>query len=222
MSIRVLASAWRTACASHTQKLVLLNLADHANDCGVCWPSLDRIAKQCGLGKKTVLRQLERLEMQGMLAITRTEGGFRNPNRYRLILEELKALNCFEVFNPDKERGVTARHRLGVSPVAERGVIAWPERGVTARHSNRQEPSVEPPTPEAGNAPAQKRGTGSSSSRATFWESRARLELVERAILEIRNRASVCAMDTIIEPQDREKYSLLCRQRKELRTALNL
>jgi hypothetical protein len=224
MSIRVLSSAWNTKCETHTQKLILLNLADHSNDCGVCWPSLDRIATQCGMCKNTVISQLKRLETQGMLAVTRSTGGSRNPNRYRLIIEELKTLNSFEVFRP-KENGATALNRSTVHSRPTNGATALVPNGATALHSNRHEPPIEPPTGEAGpSSPASARnGKGSSfNSQSTFWENRARLDLVERGIKEIEDRASVCAMETIIEPRDRAKLTKLREQRRDLKKALDL
>jgi len=50
------------------EKLVLLALADQANDEGVqCWPSLARIAHRSGQGERTVRRALRSLENKGHL-----------------------------------------------------------------------------------------------------------------------------------------------------------
>lgn len=44
MSIAIMSAVWNTYDGTPARKLVLLALADHANDEGVCWPSLGRIA----------------------------------------------------------------------------------------------------------------------------------------------------------------------------------
>ena len=219
MSIRVLASAWRTRCASHTQKLILLNLADHANDCGVCWPSTKRIAEQCGLSRQTVISQLKGMEAAGLIAVTRTGGGLKNPNRYRLIVEELKVLNRFEVFRPGK-RSNSSGHETVQSTRANGPTALDTKRSNSSGH----EPSVttnRTPNPGGGSSLA-RRGEENKTALASFWETTKRLELVEREIKAIEDRASVCAMDTIIEPQDREKFRKLREQRRELKKALSL
>jgi helix-turn-helix protein len=44
-----------------TEKLVLLALADNANDEGHCWPSAMTIARKCGQGERTVRRAIQSL-----------------------------------------------------------------------------------------------------------------------------------------------------------------
>lgn len=60
----------------HTDKLVLLALADNANDEGSCWPSVATIATKCSLEQRSVSRAMERLEASGHL--TRTERAGRS------------------------------------------------------------------------------------------------------------------------------------------------
>lgn len=46
----------------HADKIVLLALADNANDEGDCWPSIATLAAKCGMDRTTVLRAIKRLE----------------------------------------------------------------------------------------------------------------------------------------------------------------
>jgi len=48
-------------------KLVLLTLADHANDEGECYPSLSTIARKTGLSRSTVCEHLNRFATAGIL-----------------------------------------------------------------------------------------------------------------------------------------------------------
>jgi Helix-turn-helix domain len=50
------------------QRLVLLNLADRANKKAECWPSQKRIARDTGLGERTVRGRLAELEALGFIA----------------------------------------------------------------------------------------------------------------------------------------------------------
>ncbi len=79
--------AWGQALAS-SAKLVLMSLADAADDQGVCWPSIPTVARKCCLSTRTVQRILQELVAEGFL---RTEpcfrkDGSRTSNRYYLAL----------------------------------------------------------------------------------------------------------------------------------------
>lgn len=76
--------AWSTQCENHTAKLVLLKLADNANDQGVCWPSLATIADECDLSRQGVIEQIEKLETHGFLSVERSLGG-RVSNHYQVF-----------------------------------------------------------------------------------------------------------------------------------------
>jgi len=52
---------------SPTQKLVLVALADNAQDDGKAWPGKDTIVKKTGLGKSSVYRSLDELEGKQLL-----------------------------------------------------------------------------------------------------------------------------------------------------------
>jgi len=61
MSISIMTKVWPMAIPA-TAKLVLLSLADQANDKGVCWPSQPKIALRCSLSDRAVREQLGWLE----------------------------------------------------------------------------------------------------------------------------------------------------------------
>ena len=65
MSIKLMTAVWDREDLSSTQKLVLLALADWANDEGLCWPSIERVAKKSSLKKRAVqlaIRSLEEMQ----------------------------------------------------------------------------------------------------------------------------------------------------------------
>lgn len=67
-------AAWNASSLTHTSKLVLLALADNANDAGICWPSIPKIAERCSLDVRTVYRAIATLEGGGH-ATTQTRPG---------------------------------------------------------------------------------------------------------------------------------------------------
>jgi hypothetical protein len=88
MSIRAMNWAWQVLLPP-TAKLVLLALADIADDAGSCWPSQNVIAAKCSITSRTVQRIIVTLQGQGLLVIEpryRADGS-RSSNRYRLSLD---------------------------------------------------------------------------------------------------------------------------------------
>ena len=71
MSIAALNWAWSQPCDNPTAKLVLLALADKANDDGECWPTMDHVADLAGVSPRQVSNHLNRLERDGLLSRTR-------------------------------------------------------------------------------------------------------------------------------------------------------
>lgn len=85
MSNKVLTWALEQETGSPTRKLVLLKLADQANDNGYCWPSKETIARHCEVHKKTVQKLIAELEGLGYLSIQHRRDGTTNlSNAYYL------------------------------------------------------------------------------------------------------------------------------------------
>jgi len=68
MSIRLMTQVWSMTIAEK-YKLVLLSLADQANDDGVCWPDMETIAARCSVSKRTVMRAVEGLVQLELLSV---------------------------------------------------------------------------------------------------------------------------------------------------------
>lgn len=67
MSIRIMTNVWERSDINPTQKLVLLALADWANDEGLCWPSIDRLCQKSGLKRRSVQMAIHAMEELGIL-----------------------------------------------------------------------------------------------------------------------------------------------------------
>lgn len=68
------------------QKIVLLMLANRTNsDDGKCIPSMDRLARDCGMSKDSVKRAIKELSDAGLIEVVhRREGATMLSNQYRL------------------------------------------------------------------------------------------------------------------------------------------
>jgi len=94
VSVKLSAWVW-DGCAAHGVKgiklLIMARLADFSSDEGVCWPSVDTIARQLGAGRSTVITAITQLEKDGWLTRTERRKGQRSAtNLYTLNAEKMR------------------------------------------------------------------------------------------------------------------------------------
>jgi hypothetical protein len=65
--MELMVKAMKTKVGNPLRKLVLLKLADNANDQGECWPSYQYIAEQCEISRRSVMDHVKKLEAAGLL-----------------------------------------------------------------------------------------------------------------------------------------------------------
>jgi biotin operon repressor len=86
MSLRYLIAAFAARVGNPSRKLVLLKLADNANDDGICWPSAARIASDTELSRDSVKRHIKGLECDSIISVRRrVKDGVNLPSVYELI-----------------------------------------------------------------------------------------------------------------------------------------
>lgn len=67
MSMSLMVDAMKVRVGNPLRKLVLIKLADNANDQGECWPSYQHIADQCEISRRSVVNHIDELEGAGFL-----------------------------------------------------------------------------------------------------------------------------------------------------------
>ena len=91
MSMLLMVQALKAKVGSPLRKLVLVKLADQANDDGECWPSYQTIADACEMGRSTVKAHIAWLEEHGFLRVEYRHygsGGKSKSNIYHLTIGE--------------------------------------------------------------------------------------------------------------------------------------
>ena len=97
-------AVWRSK-RSTTEKIVLLAILDHYSDSSPePWPSVNRLAEHCGLGRTAVLEALAALESAGVLVVKRAAGC---PNHYDLS-QLVQALGTEPVRDADPSASQTS------------------------------------------------------------------------------------------------------------------
>lgn len=102
MSIELMTQVWKNTPLRGTELLIMLCLADHANDDGVCWPSYKRISERSRTSPRWAMRCVKSLESQGYL--TRERGNVGHSNTYHISIPSDKVVNS--VHPPKDVKGV--------------------------------------------------------------------------------------------------------------------
>lgn len=164
MSVQIIAKVWEMETSSPTEKLILLALAEHADDKGHCWPSITRLADKCSVCTRTVIRQLEALATRGLIKAEKENG---KVNRYSIVTGDSKSLVTSDTsvtapvtidVTSDNESPVTQSH-----PTSDMSVMT----PVTQLcHPNRKEPSKKE---EEGSVAAGRSPSRSLPPEAELW-----------------------------------------------------
>jgi DNA-binding GntR family transcriptional regulator len=90
MSFQAMAWAVEQKTGSASTKLVLLILANYADNAGVCWPSQERLANDTDMTDRSIRNAVAALVERGLLKVGERRGttGVRKTNVYRLALPE--------------------------------------------------------------------------------------------------------------------------------------
>ncbi|AUR83525.1 helix-turn-helix domain protein [Vibrio phage 1.036.O._10N.286.45.C3] len=100
MSIKIMNAVWSSHLPQSisknkrsTVKIVLLKLADNANDNGKCWPSMARIAHETELSERSVIRAIDCLKSANIIIVrTHRKDGVKH-NTYFInipLIDDLK------------------------------------------------------------------------------------------------------------------------------------
>lgn len=73
VSVRLMTEVWAVSLPD-SEKLVLLALADCANDEGLCWPSMATLARKCSKSDRTVQASIKRLVASGHMSRSEVPG----------------------------------------------------------------------------------------------------------------------------------------------------
>ena len=68
MSMRLMVQAMNCEVGNPARKLVLLKLADNANDDGICFPSYQYIADKCEMTRRSAISHIEYLIKMGLVS----------------------------------------------------------------------------------------------------------------------------------------------------------
>ena len=101
MSIRIMSAVWEHAPVDGGSLLVLLAMADFANENGICWPAIPTLAKKARLSERQVQRVLHDLEDAKLIMVDKGTGP-HGVNTYKVLARGDK------MSPPKPKQGVTS------------------------------------------------------------------------------------------------------------------
>ena len=140
MSIALMTQVWESELPTSTHKLVLLAFADYADENGMCWPSVERVAARSQVSHRQVQRIAAKLKAIGLLEVLEEGHGHRT-STYIIRGDKL---------TPLPETGVTyLTNRGDISDI--RGAVGDTPRGDTGGTLTTSENHhIEPPEESLG------------------------------------------------------------------------
>ncbi|EMB2526513.1 TPA: helix-turn-helix domain-containing protein [Klebsiella pneumoniae] len=143
MSMTLMAKAMAIKTGNPIRKLVLIKLADNANDSGECWPSYKHIADHCECSKSAVRDHINALISMGLL-VKENRPGVKNGKG------NASNLYCMNLDNPMPPKSIAPMpsESIGVPPES---IAPMPCGGTRTSHSF--EPVIDPkdpPNPQTG------------------------------------------------------------------------
>lgn len=121
MSMMLMVKAMRIKVGNPLRKLVLIKLADNANDLGECWPSHQHIAEQCEISRRSVINHINKLEEMGFLRKEyRTKNNEKQSNLYFLTLDNPACTELGSAGDSPPSEG-DAQGSAGDSPLGSAG-----------------------------------------------------------------------------------------------------
>ncbi|OEY66818.1 conserved phage C-terminal domain-containing protein [Marinobacter sp. X15-166B] len=85
MSMMLMAQAFGVQVGNAARKLVLLKLADNANDQGECWPSYQYIADQCEISRRSAMMHIDALCAAGLVQKRTRKGPKGNSTNFYVV-----------------------------------------------------------------------------------------------------------------------------------------
>jgi len=112
MSLKCTKLVWEKAQVNSTTLLVLLCLADYADDTNRCFPSQTTIAKQCRMCDRNVRGILKRLETDGLIERV-SRGNIAHSTTYRICVEQFTGLDSLLL--ETKQRQILSSRKVSAS-----------------------------------------------------------------------------------------------------------
>lgn len=125
MSVKVMASVWEHSRQEGTALLMLLAIADNANEYGEAWPSIGSLAQKCRLKERQAQKLIKKLEADNELIVGRQRGHVTPTGRTNLytVITPGALPRTGVSYSTPLDEGVHSSTPVGVHSRVARGVL---------------------------------------------------------------------------------------------------
>ena len=138
MSIDAIKAVLADSEATGSARLVLLVLAEHADDDGVCWPSIALIARECRCSKRYVIKMIQRLEAEGEVIVDRST----RPSRYHITVHKVNYSSLNNMNHSSPKKAEKSKNKVNYSSDKVNYGSKQSEHVFTRTTKNHQEPPI--------------------------------------------------------------------------------
>lgn len=142
MSIKVTNWVWARSESRNGARLVMLALADRADDNGRAWPSIDDLAERTKLSPRAVQKGINNLVDIGELEVD-NGGGRHRSNRYRIVPKP-RTLDGVTDSKPRTSDGVSSQETPNFAPETPNFEAETPNFATRNPVQSSPEPPIEP------------------------------------------------------------------------------
>lgn len=167
MSIKVTNWVWARSKSRNGARLVMLAIADRADDNGLAWPSIDDIAQRTQLSPRAVQKGIANLVEIGEIDVE-SGGGRHRSNRYRITPKP----GTSDGVTDDKPRtsdGVSTEETPNFAPETPNSATETPNNTPGNPVQSSPEPPLEPPTEPSENPSARRREPSPADALLDKW-----------------------------------------------------
>ena len=168
MSIAYMTRVWSMRIESGiVAKMVLLKLADNADDDGRCYPSVRHLATACQMTENGIRNQIKKLEGEGLVGVE--IGGGRKANTYTLFPTKppLHGVDPCTALTTDQPLMRLTPPPNAVDPTPQRPIGGSPQRPIDPNHNTT---TIEPSWNQQTASPSSTEAAASQSHEAVaLW-----------------------------------------------------
>lgn len=113
MSVRLMAAVFESETLGPTERLIMLALADHADDKGRCYPSIERLCQRTGLSQRAIQTNIRKLTESGYIVVQ--HGGGKGRANVYLVRANPATDAGYGNENPAPDAGYKPRTKCRVS-----------------------------------------------------------------------------------------------------------
>lgn len=149
MSFKVTNWVWARSESRNGARLVMLALADRADDDGFCWPSIDDLAERTRLSPRAVQKGIAALVKDGELKVE-NGGGRHRSNRYQIVPKPCTSDGVTDQ-EPRTSDGVSPEETPNFEAETPNSATETPNFATRNPVQSAPEPPVEPSREPSGN-----------------------------------------------------------------------